>query len=600
MDPDRLEEEKRRGMTIDLGFAWLTLPSGTDVSIVDVPGHERFIKNMLAGAAGVDVALLVVAADEGVMPQTREHLDILDLLEIRQGVVALTKSDLVDEEWRMLVEDDVRNVLSNSLLRSAPIVPVSVVSGEGLDHLLAALDQAVAAAPTRRDSGVPYLPVDRVFTSRGFGTVVTGTLHGGTLRQGEEVEIVPTGRRARIRNVQTHRTHTDEAEAGARVALNLGGASRDDVRRGDVAARPGTVRAVRRFDALVRVLPDAALPLAHASRVMLHLGAAERSATLSMLDHEELPSGSTGWVRMRLDDDVAAVRGQHFVLRMPAPGRTVAGGIVADVAPRQRRGAPTRLAALLSDDLGAATVAAFSGRRPQRISDLAVELGVAPSHIDAVLATLQRRGDVISVGDAYVSAPEWAELRARALSALSNFHREQPLRRGMPKEELGRKVGWSGNEWSAAVEALAREGAVTSHASLVAVPSHRGGVSDRREEADRVLNVLRRDPFSPPGEADLRAEAKTDASFLAALAAEGEIVDVGSGLYFAREAYVKVCRQVIECVRADGEVTVARVRDVLGTSRKYALALLEHMDAERVTQRRGDARVLGSKAGACA
>ncbi|GAC1318880.1 MAG: selenocysteine-specific translation elongation factor [Chloroflexota bacterium] len=602
IDPDRLEEEKRRGMTIDLGFAWLTLPSGQDISIVDVPGHERFIKNMLAGAAGIDVALVVVAADEGVMPQTREHLDILGLLDVRHGVVALTKADIVDDDWRDLVEEDVRTALAETSLRSAPIVPVSAVTGGGIDELLAALDEAVAVSDERRDVGVPYLPVDRVFSVRGFGTVVTGTLHSGLVRVDEELEVLPGGRRVRVRGLQTHGEHRHDAGPGSRVAINVSGATRDDIERGDVLARPGTVRSVSRIDCLARVLDSSPIALAHGSQVTAHIGAAERAATVSVLAGPVVEPGETGWIQLRFDAPVAVVRGQHVVLRMPAPARTIAGGVVVDVAPRHRRSdarARERLAALASETLPVATLAALAGNKPIRTRDIALVLGVAPARVDDVLAGLEAEGKIRKLGEWYLTSQDWSALKTRCETLLHHYHQRQPLRKGMSKEELGQNVGWSGASWTAAVEAMTGEDVMRQDGSVLALPAHRGGTAGRPEEVDRVLQVLRRDPYAPPTAAELCAMAGTDGALLAALGEEGEIVRVQDGLYFARDAVDRVRTRVLDIIRREGQVTVAGLRDAIGTSRKYALALLEHLDAQRVTKRAGDVRVLGAKADSC-
>ncbi|HZU14110.1 MAG TPA: selenocysteine-specific translation elongation factor, partial [Chloroflexota bacterium] len=323
IDPDRLEEEKRRGMTIDLGFAWLTLPRSGPVSIVDVPGHERFVKNMLAGVGGIDAALLVVAADEGVMPQTREHIDILSLLDIRAGVIAITKCDLVDAEWLELVRLDVTDAVAGTSIADLPIVPVSARTGEGLPELVEALDAAAAQAEDRVDGARGYVPVDRVFSAAGFGTVVTGTLHDGSIGVGETWELMPGHRLVRIRSLQVHRQPAQTAGPGARVAVNLAGIDYQEVKRGDVLAYPGSVGETKRFDARLTVLPSAPFSLAQGLPVSLHVGAAERQATLALLDRDELAPGTAGWVQLRTTDELPVVAGQRFIVRLPSPARTV-------------------------------------------------------------------------------------------------------------------------------------------------------------------------------------------------------------------------------------------------------------------------------------
>jgi selenocysteine-specific elongation factor len=601
IDPDRLSEEKRRGMTIDLGFAWLTLPSGRDVSIVDVPGHERFVKNMLAGAGGVDVALLVVAADEGVMPQTREHLDILNLLDVEHGVVALTKVDLVEDEWLDLVREEVAELLATTSLRRAPIVPVSVVTNQGLPELLEALDASVAAAPDSPDRGVPYMPIDRVFTISGFGTVATGTLHSGRFQVGQEVEVVPSGKRARIRALQTHRRQVDEAEPGSRVAANLAGVARDELARGDMLVRPGSVRSVTRVDARLRVLPDAPFALRDGLAVAIHLGSAERAATLAIFDGDKIGPGESGWIQIRFAEPVGALRGQYFIVRLPSPLRTVAGGQIADIAPRHRRSdkrALDRLVGLSSNSLSEAVVAALPEHQVRSGAQLAALLGMDRESIMATLGDLAREGQVRKLGTAFISGASWAGLVGRVEQAVQSYHLAHPLHRGMPKEELRSKVSWPRSTWAATVRALVETGVVDEQGALVALPGYAGGTATRRDEADRVLEVLRQNPFSPPSGNELLTAAQTDHTLLSAMVLDGEVVRVGDDIFFDRSAYDSMVSKTMELLRRDGEVSVAALRDACGTSRKYALSFLEHLDGERITKRMGDVRVPGSKAAA--
>ncbi|HEU5368442.1 MAG TPA: selenocysteine-specific translation elongation factor, partial [Ktedonobacterales bacterium] len=347
IDPDRLAEEKARGMTIDLGFAWLRLPGGREVSIVDVPGHESFIKNMLAGVGGIDLALLVVAADEGIMPQTEEHLAILDLLRVSRGVVALTKCDLVEEDWLELVREEVAARLSTTTLADAPILPVSAYTGAGLPELLAALDALLETTPGRQNLGRPRLPVDRVFTIQGFGTVVTGTLLDGAFSVGQEIEILPQGLRARIRNLQTHKTSVETAQPGGRAAMNLAGIAKTDLARGDVITLPGRLRPTTLLDARFELLESAPRPLPHNAEVDLFVGAKEVRAHVRLLDSDELQPGERGWVQLRLAEPVAVARRDRFILRIPSPSLTIGGGEIIDTQPRHhKRRQPAALAAL--------------------------------------------------------------------------------------------------------------------------------------------------------------------------------------------------------------------------------------------------------------
>ncbi|HEX2171721.1 MAG TPA: selenocysteine-specific translation elongation factor [Dehalococcoidia bacterium] len=336
IDPDRLREEKARGMTIDLGFAWLKLPSGREVSVVDVPGHERFIKNMLAGVGGIDLAVLVIAADEGVMPQTSEHLAILDLLQVRSGVVAITKSDLVDADWLGLVTADVEEAIAGTTLAQAPIVPVSAITGAGLPELKQAIDALLETTPQRQDLGRPRLPIDRVFTIAGFGTVVTGTLTDGILTVGQEVEILPDGRRTRIRGLQTHKHKVERVEPGSRVAANLVGVSTEELHRGNVLTRPGWLRPSQAADVHLRVINWLDRSVGHNLNVTFHSGANEVPAKLRLLDQDEVLPGDSGWAQVRFAEPIPLVKGDYFIIR--SPEQTLAGGqIVEPHAKRHRR-----------------------------------------------------------------------------------------------------------------------------------------------------------------------------------------------------------------------------------------------------------------------
>ncbi|HZR40077.1 MAG TPA: selenocysteine-specific translation elongation factor, partial [Ktedonobacteraceae bacterium] len=347
IDPDRLAEEKERGMTIDLGFAWLNLPSGREVSIVDVPGHESFIKNMLAGVGGIDAALLVVAADEGVMPQTREHLAILDLLRVPRGVVALTKSDLVDEEWLELVREEVSELLQPTTLAGATIIPVSAYTKQGLPALLSELDRILDESEDRQNIARPRLPIDRVFTLTGFGTIVTGTLLDGTFRVGQEVEVLPQGLKTRVRGLQTHKQQIDAAQPGSRVAINLANVARTDLERGNVVALPGQLRPTQLIDARIHLLSDAPRPLSHNMLVDFYTGSQELPARVRLLDVEELRPGASAWAQLRLSHAAVVARRDRFILRIPSPSATIGGGEIVDVQPRyHRRFQPQIIAAL--------------------------------------------------------------------------------------------------------------------------------------------------------------------------------------------------------------------------------------------------------------
>jgi len=599
IDPDRWEEEQRREMTIDLGFAWLTLPSGRSVSLIDVPGHERFIKNMLAGVGGLDAALLVVAADESVMPQTVEHLAILDLLEVRHGVVALTRADLVDGDWLALVEEEVRARLKDTSLEHAPIVAVSARTGQGLDRLVATLDGVLAATPSRAAaSGAPRLPVDRAFTIGGFGTVVTGTLLDGPLRVGQEVVILPAGRPARVRGLQTHKQRCETALPGTRVAVNLAGVRHTEVARGDVLALPGALRPTTLLDVRLRVLGDAPARLDQNAALDLFIGAAEVRCRLTLLDAEAFAPGSSGWAQLRLERPVVAMRGDRAILRVASPSRTVAGGVVVDPhPPRHRRFRPQVIAGLearLRGDPLELLLQALGDGPPRPWAEARAEAGLLDRQS---LAPLLAAGQVLWLGappeqpDAaddgwLVSAAGWARLEAQLLPALRDYHRRYPLRRGMPREEARQKLRLPARALGGALDEAARRGLVALDETRVWLVGHDPRPSpEQRAAIEAALAAMRRAPYAPPTPA-------LDDELLAWTLEQGLVVRLAPDVFLLPEIYAELLAWVRAAAAAGGSVSVGMLRDRFGSSRKYAVAFLEHLDERNITRREGEGRVL--------
>jgi len=579
IDPDRLAEEKRRGMTIDLGFAHLALPSGGTVGIVDVPGHARFVHNMLAGVHGLDVVLLVVAADEGVMPQTREHLEIVDLLEVRRGLVAITKSDLVEPDWLDLVGAEVGEVLRGTTLEGAEAVPVSAVTSEGLPELVAKLDALLEATPPRADLGRGRLPVDRVFTMAGFGTVVTGTLVDGALAVGEDLELLPAGRRVRVRGLQRHGLPVERAEPGSRVAVNLAGVERDDVRRGDVLARPGTVGVTRRVDARVTVPSTAERPLRHGERVLLHAGTAEVPARVITLEGE-------GWIQLYLDRPLAAAPGDRFVLRLPSPPLTLAGGALVDLNPRKHPRHDAAVVASLERRVAGDVLQEELAKYRRGVTPEALlKASLAP---EADLEGLKAR----RAGRWLFDPESWTSLRLRTEAALTEYHRAQPLRPGMPREELQSRLGLLPAVFAAVLPELGAEAVVAERDGVVALPGHAVDLGASSGPAARLLELLGAQPFAPPSLPEATRDAGAGPEVVRALERAGDLVRLSQEVAFTREAYERAVETVRSLVGTEGEVTVARLRDQLGASRRPMLALLEHLDGQKITRRVGDARVL--------
>ncbi len=610
IDPDRLKEEKEREMTIDLGFAWLTLPSGAVVSIVDVPGHESFIKNMLAGIGGIDAALLVVAADEGIMPQTREHLDILDLLELPYGVVAITKSDLAeDEEWLELVIEDVRELLKKTKLFQAEILPVSAVTGQGLPQLLSSLDALLDRVPAKRDLGKPRLPVDRVFVMPGFGTVVTGTLVDGGLHVGQEVEILPSGARARIRGLQTHKQKLDSTGPGGRVAVNLGGVSSEDVARGDVLAVPGQLKSSSLIDARVRLLASAPRPLKHNVRVQFYSGSSEIAAHVRLLDDETIQPGQGGWVQFRLENRAALARGDHFIIRQPSPSLTIGGGVVIDPVPRRRHRrfrAPViqRLEALSLGSSEDILLEGLAAGRPRQIGELLAESDLPEDEGREALSELRSRSEVLLLGangstgagvlaqDGYVmSAAGYDELWRQVGGILDEYHARYPLRSGMPREELKSRLNLPAKVFNALLAHASLQHKLTEEGVAVRLPEHQ--VRFSAEQQGRIEQLLARfaeSPYATPSVSE--CEEAVGPELLSYLVEDNRLVRVSESVIFSRDTYDEMVERVLSHIRDQGSITVAEVRDLFRASRKYALALMEHLDDQRITKRVGDERVL--------
>jgi selenocysteine-specific elongation factor len=593
-DPDRLREERERGMTIDLGFAWMTTSGGIEVGFVDVPGHQDFIRNMLAGVGSIDAVLLVIAADEGVRPQTREHLAILGLLGIERGVIALSKRDLVDDAWAELARGEVRGALAGSALANAPLVEVSASARTGLPELMTALEGVLGAAPQRRDAGRPRLPVDRAFTMSGFGTVVTGTLLDGELRVGEEVEVAPRGARARIRGLQTHRRSLEVAVPGSRVAVNLSGIDKDAVSRGMVLIRPGTLVATTAVAARLAVLGGASAALAHDEEVKVHLGTAEVMARISLLEGDAIPAGRAGWAQLRLAEPIAAAVGDRLVIRRPSPSETIGGGAIADLAPArarrraetvsalERRAAPSAVARLLAS-LDVPRTAVEAGERS----------GLDAAERDAAVAEAVASGEAIVLADALVGSSAFEAFATHALRVCAQGHRRAPLRAGVPREEVRTAVGLPAKRFAALVERLVAAGRLADRGAALALPEHRPALSPAQEAAwARAHAALARDPARPPTPAQLETDYGLDREVVAALGERGDLVRIGTEAVFLPETVATFAAAVLTELASARTITVARARDLTGSSRKHVLPLLQYLDDHGLTRRQGDDRIL--------
>ncbi len=607
---DRLKEEIERGMTIDLGFASLTLPDGTVVGIVDVPGHERFLKNMLAGISGIDLVLLVIAADEGIMPQTVEHLDILRLLDVRNGVVALTKIDTVEREWTDAVEEDVRSQLSRTSLANAPVVRVSAKTGKGIDALRKALLSAVSRTDPKNASLPFRLPVDRVFTRTGFGTVVTGTLAAGTIRVGDAFEVMPPRLTSRVRGLQVYGSKVESAEAGSRVAVNVVGIETNDIERGMQIAPPGSLRPTLICDVLLKMLPGDFANLQDRQRVRLHTGTAEILGRMRILDERtRLKPDEHAYIQFRAEEEFVCARGDRFVVRSYSPMQTIGGGIILETAPQtHKKSDPAML-----DDL-----AAKERGRPEDIleslllnapsglafMEAAKSLQVQAAQLEGILELLvaSRIAKKIA-GDRLFHATVLSTLTDRLISTLQSFHHQYPLRAGLQKEELrGRLGNTPGNTmearaFAALISHWERSGIVRSENGNIWLTDFKIELNDRQNRLlERIEQVYIDCRIAVPTIEEVAEEVKAPPDAVTSLlrvgTERGRFMRIKDGLYYHHKTYLDLNAQIRSYISRHGGLTVGAFRDLMQTNRTYALTALEYFDSIRVTRRVGDTREL--------
>ncbi len=585
-DPDRLIEERLRHMTIDLGFAEMTTPAGNRVHLVDVPGHERFVRTMLAGASGIDAALLTIAADDGPMPQTREHLAILDLLGIGRGIVALSKADLVDDEWRDFVGESIRELLDGTSLAGAEIVPVSPVTGEGLTDLQRALDRTLATIERSRTGRFPRLPIDRVFSLAGFGTVVTGTLLDAPLRAGDRISILPAGLSSRVRGLQSFGEIVEIAEPGQRVAVNLAGLETNALQRGDVLTLPDAMRPSMRLDTHVRMLPTSERPLEHNDEVIVFTGSSETPARVAILDRETIEAGGAGWVQLRLSRPVAAATGDRFILRRPSPAETIGGGLILELdAPRHKRFQPAvieRLERLFEGDPEDALLA-WMGTRFVPETDCR---GRAPAGLVEALLGADRIRCAGIAGSRICATTSVFESAIDRIHLLVDRHHQQfPLEPGIGRESMRQSLGFERSVFDALLigsvelevaDAVVRRAGFRIHLD-----------PERQQLADHYTAALHASGFQPPTPDDYGLPS----DLARAMIDMGLLVPVGDGIVFVPEQIALAETRLLLALDGGMSISLAEYRDLLGTTRRYAQALLEYFDRRRVTRRVGDRRV---------
>lgn len=600
-DTDRLAEEKKRGITIELGFASLKLPGDVTAGIVDVPGHEKFIRNMLAGAGGIDIAMLIVAADEGVMPQTVEHLGILSLLDIHKGVIVITKCDTVEPDWVEMVKEDVAGAVKGTFLEKAPMMAVSSFTGEGLDELKQLLSE-MALSIEGKDLSRPFrLPADRVFTLGGHGTVITGTLIEGVLREGDEIELYPSGIMTKARSIQVHSHDVKEAYGGQRVAVNLAGVKKEDIERGEVIAAPGSMTPSLMLDVRLTSLKEATREIKNNSRLHLYHGAREILCKAVLMDRESLAPGESCLAQLRLEESVTAKRGDRFVVRFYSPLETVGGGEVIDPCPlKHRRNDKNALEGMrikLEGSDNDILLRLIADRSPEwaNIATLARYGSFSLDEAKAMADGLAEKGEAVHVGrDIYLHADYVKKIRSGMVSMLNDFHKKNPLKGGMKREELRTRILPDVDIASVdgLLDSFIEKGSIKEVKGLISIASFKVEAGEKLQKLmEQIAVSYKKAAYAPPATDDVVGGDKQKAQVLDAMLGDRQLVRLDPQIYIDAECYDKALELAYSMIDKGGSVTLAEFRDSLGTSRKYAVALLEHFDKSRLTKKVGDARV---------
>lgn len=611
INTDRLKEEKLRGITIELGFASMDLPCGRHIGIVDVPGHEKFVKNMVAGATGIDIVAMVIAADEGVMPQTREHLEICSLLDIQHGLIVMTKVDIVDEEWLELVKEDVRDFVKGTFLENAPILPVSSLSGEGIPEFVQALDEMSTRIPERPPSSLFRLPVDRVFTMKGFGTVITGTLISGRIRVGEAIQLYPSGLTSKIRGIQVHNASVLEARAGMRTAINFQGLEKSAIERGEIVSTPGTLKSSYMIDVSIHFLAGNKKPIKNRTRIRFHSGTSEVLGNLILLDREELLPGENSVAQIRLDAPVALVKDDRFVVRSYSPVRTIGGGKVLNPIPPKHRRLKTevieglkRIEELTFKPLVSHLVEQ-SGYNGISFSNLKIMTNIPEKALQSFLQNLLSRRDLILVdreNQIYIHKNSFEKLQKETSLYLERYHQKNPLKMGMPKEELKSKFPlFLGTKFfNLILNQMIADNKIFQEEDWVRLTTHSVSLgSDQENVKSKIKKTYEDSELTPPYFKELgqllEIDPATAKAVLLLLVEEKEIVKVKEDLYFHKNAIGTLQQKLVDFLLTHGEITTPQFKEMAGVSRKYLIPLIEYFDSNNITLRVGDIRKLRMK-----
>lgn len=605
IETDRLKEEKKRGISIELGFAHFSLPSGQKAAIVDVPGHERFIKHMLAGAFGIDMVILTIAADEGVMPQTREHIDIIELLGINKGVIAITKKDMVDEEWLLLVEEEIREYIADTILRDAPIIAVSSVTGEGIEELLQVIENLAEDVVAKSAAGQARLPIDRVFTMPGFGTVVTGTLWSGQFHVGDIIELMPDKKEIKIRGLQVHNSKVDKAYAGQRVAVNLQGIEVSDVKRGNWLATPGFLNSSYRVDAKLRLIKTTSRVLNNWNRVRFHLGTEEALGRIVLLDREELKAGEEAFAQIIMEKPIVCHKGDPFVIRYYSPVSTIGGGTIIDAnAPKQKRFREDVLQELAMKEEGSLykIILHELESKPEEvlsITEIVKRTAGNEETVQSELDKLVAEKKVVDIGKkVYISTYGLEVIAQKLVETLKNYHRRYPLRAGYPKEDMRSRLfmGINAKTFGLIITYFEQRGLLASKNNLLLLTDHKPQPDENDQKLiNKIMENMEKNIFSPPGIAEIREELNINEAYyqeiISYLLDREMLIKVSQDIYFSAVAIKKGKEILSYYFLNEKELNLATARDLFKTTRKYALPLVEYYDRIRFTRRVGDLRV---------
>jgi selenocysteine-specific elongation factor len=606
IDTDRLKEEKERGITIELGFAHLKLPSGLILGIVDVPGHEKFVKHMVSGATGIDLVMLVVAADEGVMPQTREHIEICSLLNIRYGLVAITKIDLVDKEWLSLVRSDVSSFLSNTFLKDAPIVEVSSYSGEGITALLEVLDDLAQSAPSREAGNFFRLPIDRVFTMKGFGTVITGTTISGQIRIGDDVTIYPKGFKSKVRGIQVHNKEVTIAGAGLRTAINLQGVEKEIISRGDVVAENDSLRPSYMVDTILEYLESVNKKLQNRTKVRFHYGTSEVIATVILLDRESLSKGEKAFAQFRLQKPLAFVAKDRFVIRSYSPIITIGGGSIINPLPsKKKQYSQEALNELSILNQGSNREIIEQHIKNSRLigsdtKQLCILSNLTKANAENIIKELLSDKRIFKFDvdkGLFIHIEYYSHAKKRIEAALEDYHRRFPLRPGMMKEELKSRLSVVIRErlFNQILNHLVKEGVIVKEKDIIRLKNYKVELfEDQQRVLSRIEEIYKNGSLEPPYFKDLDKDLinKSNRDLLEVMVKEHILVKVKEDLYFHHGAIKELEERLIKFLQEKGEITTSELKELTGVSRKYTIPLIEYFDKIQLTVRVGDKRVL--------